>query len=107
MQRVLITHDYNDNLRLKIDGFGRLGVSGRISSITTTDSGQDAGCRAVSFVNVHRATVVADPAVRRLPEAVRQPVVVILALALGNPVQCRPRLSARPATPNLTAPVCP
>ena len=31
MQRVLITHDYNDNRRSKISGFGRLGVSGRIS----------------------------------------------------------------------------
>ena len=31
MQRVLITHVYNDNRRSKINGFGRLGVSGRIS----------------------------------------------------------------------------
>ena len=42
MQRVLITHDYNDNRRSKINGFGRLGVSGRISSYTPFQSEPDA-----------------------------------------------------------------
>ena len=78
MQRVLITHDYNDNRRSKINGFGRLGVSGRISSITTTHLGWDARHWPIPFVNVHRATVSAALAPRSFPEAEHQPVVVIL-----------------------------
>ena len=46
-------------------------------SITTTHLGWDAYRWTVPFVNVHPATVVADHAVRRLPEAVSQPVKVV------------------------------
>ena len=43
-----------------------------------TDCGQDAGFHADSFVMYTGPTVAPDPAVRGLPEAVGQSVVVIL-----------------------------
>ena len=48
------------------------------SSITTTHLLHDTGCVAIPFVNVHPQTIAATLAVRSVPEAVIQAVVVIL-----------------------------
>ena len=58
--------------------------SGKMStepSITTTHLLQDTGCMAIPFVDVHPQTIAATLAVRSIPEAETQAVVVILGLA--------------------------
>ena len=83
MQYVSRPHHYIGNRRQENNGLGRIGVSGQISSITTTHLGWDARHWPIPFVDVHRATVAAALAPRSFPEAEHQPVVVILAVRRG------------------------
>ena len=63
-------------------GAGQCGFAGRDSalspSITTTHLLQDTGCMAIPFVDVPPQTIAATLAVRSIPEAETQAVVVIL-----------------------------